>query len=142
MTNRNNRHTVIMGCSKLSVAIALSLVETSSTVSIIDVRREAFDLVPPNKLSDNMITPVQGDGTQNETLLEASIEDARSFVALTNSDLYNALAAQIAKHIFGVPTAVSKFNDPVLQKIYSQLGIVGISNTDFIRDMVLNEVIE
>lgn len=142
MADKNNGHTVIMGCSKLSVTIALSLVETSSTVSIIDLRRETFDLVPPNKLRENLITPVHGDGTQNKTLLEASIENARCFVALTNSDLSNALAAQIAKHMFGVPTAMSKFNDPILQNIYNQLGISGISNTDFIRDMVLNKVME
>ena len=64
-----------------------------------------------------------------EAMKMAGIEDADIFVALTQGDNRNVLAAQIAKHIFNVPRAVCRIYDPLRQELYSTLGLEAISPT-------------
>lgn len=62
-------------------------------------------------------------------LHEGGIDNADIFLALANDDHQNALAAQIALHIFNVPKVLCHLNDPQLQILYSGLGleVVGYS---------------
>ncbi len=46
---------------------------------------------------------VVGNGTDSDVLRRAGVEDADGFVAVTEGDNRNIMAAQIAKHIFKVP---------------------------------------
>ena len=60
------------------------------------------------------------------------------FMALSGVDTLNALTGQMAKHLFQVPTVVCRIDDPTLQEMYEELGIVAISATSLFVRMIEN----
>lgn len=64
-----------------------------------------------------------GDGVEADFLRKAGIEDADGFVAVTEGDNRNIMAAQIAKHIFNVPKVIARMVDPEREAVYRKLGI-------------------
>src|SRR5260370_8597825 len=55
---------------------------------------------------------VVGNGTDADVLRRAGIEDADGFVAVTEGDNRNIMAAKVAKHVFKVPPLVARIHDP------------------------------
>jgi hypothetical protein len=50
-------------------------------------------------------------------------------MALTEGDNRNAMAAQLGKHVFGIPRVIAKINDPVRAEAYRSLGLETICRT-------------
>ena len=59
-------------------------------------------------------------GSTSATLEAAGIREADAFLALTQGDNRNLLAAQMAKHIFDVPVVVARVYDPFRGEIFAQ----------------------
>jgi trk system potassium uptake protein TrkA len=105
-------------------------------VTIVDRNRDSF-----NKLGSNYGGKmILGTGIDEDVLRKAGIEKADAFVAVTNGDNTNAMAAQIAKHVFHVPQVVARLYDPVREETYRLLGLDTVCSTvmgaDKIREMV------
>ena len=128
---------VIMGCDGLASSIATSLSEQGHMVHILDLNSEAFDRLPRGKIEDHHIVPIIGDGTRQQDLRRASIEEADVFMALSEVDARNALAVQMARHLYEVPTVICRIDDPTLQQMYTGLGIVAIGATSLVTEMVV-----
>ena len=77
--------------------------ETGYIVQILDVSVAAFDLLPTGLIEDGQIVPIIGDGTLESDLRKASAQDADVLIAVSGKDAANAMSAQIAHHILGVP---------------------------------------
>ena len=133
-TTVGNRKVTIMGCGGLAASVAVTLSDQGYSVHILDRRIDSFNRLPPGKTESGEIVPIVGDGTLQNDLLKAAVEDADVFMALSESDTGNALAAQIASNIFRVPTVVCRVEDPIMQKVYSGLGIVTIGATALAAD--------
>ena len=78
-------HVVIMGCGRVGSAIALELENAGITVSIIDQSREAFRRLG-SSFNGQTVT---GIGFDRDILIEAGIERADAFAALSNGDNSN-----------------------------------------------------
>jgi len=82
-----------------------------------------------------------GDGTDEDSLKRAGIEEADAFVAVTQGDNRNVMATQIAKHIFNVPKVVCRIYDPLREEMYHALGLETISPTTvgarLLRDVIV-----
>ena len=63
-------------------------------------------------------TALVGNGLDQEVLKRAGIEEADAFVAVTQGDNRNVMAAQIAKHIFNVPKVTCRIYDPLRRDLY------------------------
>ena len=126
-----------MGCSRLGASVATSLSNRGQTVHILDSRPEVFDRLPPGEINDGRIVPIIGDGTLHQDLMRASIQDADVFMALSNADTRNALAAQMAKRVYQVPKVICRIDDPIVKGIYEDLDILAISATTLVTDVVL-----
>ena len=72
---------------------------------------------------------VIGNGTDVDVLRRAGIERADGFVAVTEGDNRNIMAAQIAKHVFKVPHVVARIYDPERAEAYEKLGMHTICPT-------------
>ena len=107
------------------------------TVHILDSRAAAFGRLPPGEINDGHIVPIIGDGTLHQDLMRASIQEADVFMALSNADTRNALAAQMAKRVYEVPRVICRVDDPTVKGIYADLDILAISATTLVTDMVL-----
>jgi trk system potassium uptake protein TrkA len=106
-------------------------------IAVLDVDKFAFDHLPP----DFKGTKVLGDGTDQDTLRRAGAERADAFVAATRGDNRNALASQIAKHVFQIRRVGSVIFDPMREEVYHSLGLRTINPTK-IEAQLLRESIE
>ena len=64
-----------------------------------------------------------------DTLRQAGLSNADAFMALTDSDSRNGMAAQVAQRIFHIPKVFCSIRDPHRQKVYEKLGLTVISPT-------------
>ncbi len=124
---------LIVGCGRVGARTAARLDELGEHVTVIDDDQRAFLRLPANFGG----VTVRGSGTDEDVLREAGAELADLFMALTEGDNRNALAAQIGKHVFGVPRALAKVNDPVRAEAYRSLGLETICRTVLLSDALI-----
>ena len=130
-------YVIIMGCGRLGAALAAMLEDDGHDVAILDVDKFAFDHLPTSFLG----TKILGDGMDQDTLRRAGADHADAFVAATRGDNRNALAAQIAKHVFNIQRVGSVIFDPIREEVYRDLGLRTINPTK-IEARLLRESIE
>jgi trk system potassium uptake protein TrkA len=123
---------VIMGCGRVGARLAELLAADGHTVTVLDTDAYSFRRLPPEFNGTALI----GSGADEETLKKAGIEEADIFVALTQGDNRNVMAAQIAKHIFNVPRVVCRIYDPLRQELYNTLGLETFSPTTIFAQML------
>jgi len=116
---------IIMGCGRVGARLAAMLEEDGHKVTILDTEPYSLRRLPPSFQGEALV----GDGTDEDYLRRAGIEEADAFVAVTQGDNRNVLAAQIAKHIFNVPKVVCRIYDPLREELYNTLGLETISPT-------------
>ena len=128
---------VIMGCGRVGAQLAALLAADGHTVTVLDTDAYSFRRLPPEFNGTALI----GSGADEETLRKAGIEEADAFVAVTQGDNRNIMAAQIAKHVFNVPKVMCRIYDPLRQELYKTLGLETISPTTVFAQL-LREMIE
>jgi len=116
---------VIMGCGRVGGELAVLLDRQGQEVTILDIDPDAFDKLP----SDFKGSRVVGNGIHQDVLQRIGLAEADAFVAVTPGDNRNAMATQMAKHIFGVPRVVCRIFDPIREELYHSLGLETISPT-------------
>jgi trk system potassium uptake protein len=116
---------VIMGCGRVGSALAAMLAEEGHDVTVLDVRAEAFRRLPANFKGKRHI----GNGIDQDVLARIGVGEADAFIAVTQGDNRNTMAAQIAKHIFGVKRVLCRIYDPIREEMYEKLGLETISPT-------------
>jgi trk system potassium uptake protein TrkA len=117
---------VIMGCGRAGSELAIMLEREGHEITILDVNAYQFERFLPKTFHGRRIT---GNGIDEDVLRRAGIEAADAFVAVTSGDNRNAMASQIAKHIFGVERVVCRIYDPIREQMYKELGLRTISPT-------------
>jgi trk system potassium uptake protein TrkA len=124
---------VIVGCGRVGAALAEAFDNGGNEVIIIDTSTRAFD-----RLSDEFKgQAIRGDGTDEDVLRKAGAEGADAFLALTEGDNRNVMAAQVAMEKLEVGKAVAKINDPVRAAAYAELGIATVCRTTMLTDAIL-----
>jgi len=127
---------VIMGCGRVGAELAAMLDEEGHKVTVLDTEPYSFRRLPSAFKGKALV----GDGTDEDSLRKAGIDQADVFVAVTQGDNRNVMAAQIAKHLFNVPKVVCRIYDPLREEMYHALGLETISPTT-IGAQLLKEVI-
>jgi trk system potassium uptake protein TrkA len=121
---------VILGCSLAGAMVASWLVSEKNEVSVIDSKENSFNRLPKDFKGKKIL----GRGIDIPILIEAGIENADTFLGLTNSDNINIMAAQLVKQRFKVPKVVSRVYDPQRAKAFKQLGLNIICPTTIIAE--------
>ena len=116
---------IIMGCGRLGAELATRFEQDGHEVTVLDVDKYAFDHLPTGFRGVKLL----GDGTDQETLRRAGAERADAFVAATRGDNRNALAAQVARHVFQIKRVGSVIFDPIREEVYKELGLRTINPT-------------
>ncbi|MFC2123115.1 potassium channel family protein [Bacteroidota bacterium] len=123
---------VIMGCGRVGSQLASDMDADGHDVTILDMEDYSFRRLAPNFGG----TALLGNGTEEDSLKRAGIEGTDAFVAVTQGDNRNVMAAQIAKHIFKVPKVICRIYDPLRQELYSTLGLEAFSPTTILTQML------
>jgi trk system potassium uptake protein TrkA len=125
---------VIVGCGRVGAVLAEGLDAAGHEVIVVDLSTRAFD-----RLSDEFRgQAVRGDGTDEDTLRRAGAVGAGVFLALTEGDNRNVMAAQVAVENLGIEKVIAKINDPVRAAAYAELGITTVCRTTMLSDAILS----
>ena len=127
---------VIVGCGRVGAGLADELDRAGWQVLIIDLNSAAFDRLP----SGFGGTALRGDGTDEDVLRRAGAEDADLFLALTEGDNRNVMAAQLGVEALGARRTVAKINDPVRAEAYAHLGITTLCRTNLMTGAILGHL--
>jgi len=114
---------LIMGSGRVASELATLLDEEGHDVTLVDLNLSLFKNLPAGFGGKT----IAGDATDEELLRRAGLANADAFIALTRDDDRNAMAAQIAKHIFGVRKVICRIYDPLREEFYKTLGLEAIS---------------
>jgi len=113
-------HIVIMGCGRVGSGLADRLDAEGHSVCVID-KRPRVDLRYLSRGFGGRV--LHGNGFNRNVLLEANINQADAFIAVTSGDNSNIVGARIARDDFRVPKVVARIYDPRRADIYRDLGI-------------------
>jgi trk system potassium uptake protein TrkA len=130
-------HVVILGCGRVGSTLARSLVRRGHSVAIIDQLATAFD-----RLGDDFPgQTVTGIGFDRDTLVEAGIEKADAFAAVSSGDNSNILSARVARETFGIEHVVARIYDPRRAEVYERLGIPTVATVRWTADQIMRRLL-
>jgi trk system potassium uptake protein len=116
-------HIIIMGCGRVGAGLADRLDAEGHSVCVIDKNPKARQRLTRRYAG----TYVTGIGFSRHVMLEAGIEEADAFIAVTSGDNSNIVGARTARDEFRVPKVVARIYDPRRADIYRDLGITTVA---------------
>ncbi len=123
---------VIVGCGRVGASAADLYDRAGHEVVILDSVTSAFDRLPSTFGGQ----AIRGDGTDEDVLTKAGAVGADVFLAVTEGDNRNVMAAQLATEALGVKRVIAKINDPLRADAYGELGIATLCRTGLMVDAV------
>ena len=130
-------HVVIMGCGRVGSTLAHNLENRDHSVSVIDRNPDAFRRLGPSYSG----TTVEGYGFDRDVLVEAGIEGAGAFAAVSSGDNSNIISARVAREQFGITNVVARIYDPGRAEVYERLGIPTVATVTWAADRVLRRLL-
>lgn len=128
--NNQGLKIVVVGCGKVGTTLVERLSKENHHITVIDLKPELVQRVA----ADYDVMGLTGNGGSYSTLLEAGIETADLFIAVTESDELNLLCCTIAKKV-GDCASVARVRNPdyidELSYLREQLGISLIINPEW-----------
>jgi trk/ktr system potassium uptake protein len=130
-------HIVIMGCGRVGSTLAHILEDLGHSVAVIDQDREAF-----RKLRSGFKGKrITGFGFDQAVLIEAGIEEADAFAAVSSGDNSNVIAARVVRESFGVDRVAARIYDPRRAEVYQRLGIPTVATVRWTADQMLRRLL-
>jgi trk system potassium uptake protein TrkA len=128
---------VIVGCGRVGSALAKLLSSDGHEVIVVDENAAAFKRLGPKFKGHEVV----GTGIDYDVLKRAGAASADGFVAVTNGDNRNIMAALIAQRMFKIKRIVARIYDPPRGQMYRELGVQTVCPTTvgakLIRDVLI-----
>ena len=122
-----------MGCGRVGSSLAASLDRLGHEVAVIDKDRQAF-----RRLSAEFSgRQVVGQGFHREVLVEAGVERAQAFAAVSSGDNSNIISARVARETFGITRVVARIYDAKRAAVYERLGIPTVATVPWSTDRLM-----
>jgi len=122
-----------MGCGRVGSSLAASLDRLGHEVAVIDKDRQAF-----RRLSAEFSgRQVVGQGFHREVLVEAGVERAQAFAAVSSGDNSNIISARVARETFGIERVVARIYDAKRAAVYERLGIPTVATVPWSTDRLM-----
>jgi len=124
---------IVVGCGRVGSQLAGMLSDDGHNVCVIDRNPQAFH----NLGSDFNGSTLAGHGFDEDTLIQAGIEEADALIAVTQLDNTNMMAVEVADKLFGVPHVIARMSNPDHERAYMQLGIDYVCDTSLIAEELM-----
>jgi trk system potassium uptake protein TrkA len=129
---------IIVGCGRVGSTLAKLLVAEKHDVTVVDENPAAF-----KRLGNRFAGQVEvGTGIDYDVLKRAGAETADGFIAVTDGDNRNVMAALIAQRMFKIKKIVARIYDPPRGQMYRELGIETVCPTTVGAQMIRDRLIE
>jgi trk system potassium uptake protein len=130
-------HIVIMGCGRVGSTLAHILEDQGHSVAVIDQDADAF-----RKLGSGFKgRKITGSGFDRDVLIEAGIEEADAFAAVSSGDNSNIISARVVRESFGIQRVAARIYDPRRAEVYQRLGIPTVATVRWTADQMLRTLI-
>ncbi len=129
---------LIVGCGRVGSALAEKLDEDGHEVIVIDENPTAFKRLR-KEFGGHVVV---GTGIDSEVLRRAGAEKADAFVAVTNGDNRNIMAALIARTEFRIQKIVARIYDPQRGQLYRDLGVETVCPTTVNAQLIRDRLVE
>jgi trk system potassium uptake protein TrkA len=130
-------HVVIMGCGRVGSTLAMNLESHHHTVAIIDQNADAFRRLGPTFGGQT----VTGVGFDRDVLIQAGVERADAFAAVSSGDNSNIISARLARETFGVSRVVARIYDAKRAEVYERLGIPTVATVRWTADRIIRHLL-
>ncbi len=130
-------HIVIMGCGRVGSTLAQNLESRGHSIAIIDQNPDAFRRLG----ADFAGLTVTGVGFDREVLIEAGIERADAFAAVSSGDNSNIISARLARETFGVQRVAARIYDQKRAEVYERLGIPTVATVRWTADRMMRHLV-
>jgi trk system potassium uptake protein TrkA len=130
-------HVVIMGCGRVGASLAAALERLGHEVAVIDKMQDAFRRLG----ADFHGRQVLGVGFDRQVLIDAGIETAGAFAAVSSGDNSNIISARVARETFGIEHVVARIYDPKRAAVYERLGIPTVATVPWTTDRFLRTLL-
>jgi trk system potassium uptake protein TrkA len=131
---------IIVGGGKVGVTLVEQLAQEGHDITIIDQNAKVVESITNTYDAMGVI----GNGASYSTQVEAGIENADLFIAVTNSDELNLLCCTVAKRA-GNLAAIARVRTPDYSKevdyFIEKLGLAMIINPDFVSSRVMAKIL-
>ncbi len=128
---------LIVGCGRVGSALAKLLDADGHEVIVVDENPAAFKRLGQKFRGHEIV----GTGIDYDVLKRAGGATADGFIAVTNGDNRNIMAALIAKRMFKIKRIVARIYDPPRGQMYRELGVETVCPTTvgakLIRDVLI-----
>jgi trk system potassium uptake protein TrkA len=126
-----------MGCGRVGSTLAHSLEALGHSVAVIDQDADAF-----RRLSADFAgLTVTGVGFDRDVLIQAGIERADAFAAVSSGDNSNIISARLARETFGVSRVVARIYDSKRAEVYERLGIPTVATVRWTADRMVRHLV-
>jgi trk system potassium uptake protein TrkA len=126
-----------MGCGRVGSTLAHSLEALGHSVAVIDQDADAFRRLGP----DFAGLTVTGIGFDRDVLIQAGIERADAFAAVSSGDNSNIISARLARETFGVSRVVARIYDSKRAEVYERLGIPTVATVRWTADRMVRHLV-
>ncbi len=123
---------VILGCGRVGSTLAKQMSGEGHDVVVLDQTSEAFRRLGTKFRGQRLV----GSGLDQDLLQRAGLDQAAVFVAVTQGDNTNIMAAQIAREVFSVGKVVARIYDPIRAQAYRELGITTLCTTTLAAGLI------
>ena len=130
-------HIVIMGCGRVGSTLAHILEDRGNSIAIIDRDPDAFRRLGSSFKGDR----VTGIGFDRAVLIQAGIERADAFAAVSSGDNSNIISARVVRETFGVQRVAARIYDPRRAEVYERLGIPTVATVRWTADQMLRKLL-
>lgn len=128
---------LIVGCGRLGGRLAGDFAAHGHAVTVIDTNPRSFRHLPAEFSGEAVI----GTGIDEDLLRSAGVEEAEVFLAVTEEDNTNIMAAQLARTTFQVPQVWLRIYDPVRAEVFRGLGLNVICPTTIVAGLFEEQVL-
>jgi len=126
-----------MGCGRTGSTLAQLVEDRGYSVAVVDQNPDAFRRLGSGFEGRRVV----GVGFDRDTLLEAGIQEAYAFAAVSSGDNSNILSARVARETFGVSKVVARIYDPGRAEVYQRLGIPTVATVRWTADQMARRLL-
>src|SRR4051794_1340341 len=126
-----------MGCGRVGSSLSAGLERLGHEVAVIDKDPQAFRRLSPDFRGRQVI----GQGFHRQVLIDAGVEKADAFAAVSSGDNSNIISARVARETFGVERVVARIYDAKRAAVYERLGIPTVATVPWTTDRLLNVLV-
>jgi trk system potassium uptake protein TrkA len=110
---------------------------TMRCVAVVDKDAQAFRRLGGDFHGQQVV----GNGFDRQVLIEAGIERAGAFAAVSSGDNSNIISARVARETFGVEHVVARIYDPKRAEVYERLGIPTVATVPWTTDRLMRTLL-